>query len=402
MSTTTLSKRKKASRASASMNSNVILRDFASNHAGQPATDPHRSHARSSKKPGKATQKMTTCIRLPSPASINGAEHSTVDTHAESVRPTAQTGKAKGPVNSTDSLPSPSQSSPDGPTVPVSQRGNASGVDDLCQQLKFLHRQHRNWMKAEQRLLLPLLSLFRYRFGWQGTFQEDQRKPIREAARAAAVRMKKQAEKLVKSAKNPIALAEQEAEFFASATDDACRDLSDSAWTYALSVVPIQRKIASIEKQMTKIAELLPGWSFVEGVNGYGAVGFASIVGECGNLSNFASPAKLWKFLGIAPKHCYIKQAGGVPEIPKERRSVSWKYAESMFKAKNAYTTLYRSRREYEAANHPEFDTGKTNAKGGKQLTKHCDNRARRYAEKRFLRDLWRAWQAAIKLRKAA
>lgn len=55
------------------------------------------------------------------------------------------------------------------------------------------------------------------------------------------------------------------------------------------------------EREMCRLVRGMPGHDFVAGVRGFGEKGFAQIIGECGNLSLYAGPAKVWKRLGLAP-----------------------------------------------------------------------------------------------------
>lgn len=151
-----------------------------------------------------------------------------------------------------------------------------------------------------------------------------------------------------------------------------------------------------LEKEMKRLAESLPAWSQMEQVKGFGLMGMACIIGEAGDLSNYANPAKLWKRLGLAPRSEYASITNdGEPctKMPKRRRSVSWRVADSLLRQKNKYQELYYMRREHELVNHPECDKGTDKKTGKQKIDKAADRRARRYAEKRLIRDLWNVWQ---------
>lgn len=140
------------------------------------------------------------------------------------------------------------------------------------------------------------------------------------------------------------------------------------------------------ERNMAKLAKQLPVYSFVEGVHGFGAIGLAQIVGEAGDLSNYANPAKLWKRMGLAVINGKSqRRVSGVEALEHgyspQRRSIMYCIGDSMIKKQNAYRELYLARKVIEEQKMPE----------GTKL--HWHRRAQRYMEKRLLRDLWRAWR---------
>jgi hypothetical protein len=111
----------------------------------------------------------------------------------------------------------------------------------------------------------------------------------------------------------------------------------------------------------------------------------AAIVGEAGDLSNYANPAKLWKRLGLAvmPDGTRQRRVTGVEGLEHgyspARRSVVWNIGACIVKAGGPLKAVYDARKVYET---PRVET-----KG------HAHNRAQRYVEKRFVRDLWIAWR---------
>lgn len=152
----------------------------------------------------------------------------------------------------------------------------------------------------------------------------------------------------------------------------------------AREVIKPQR--TKLERQMAKLAKQLPIWPWVEAINGFGAIGLAQIVGEAGDLSNYANPGKLWKRMGLAVINGKSQRRVAGAEALEHgyspvRRSIMYCIGDSMIKKQNAYRELYLSRKEYEAEKVPD----------GTKLLWH--RRAQRYMEKRLLRDLWRAWR---------
>lgn len=160
------------------------------------------------------------------------------------------------------------------------------------------------------------------------------------------------------------------------------------------------------EKKLTKLALQLPPpvVEFCEQTRGLALPSLAAIVGEAGDLSNYSNPAKLWKRMGLAvmPDGGRERRVKGVDAIEHgynaERRSVMWNIGEALLRAGGAYADLIRERKTIEVAKaEAEGLAVKPSAqiKAGEQARSngHIHNRAKRYAEKRLLRDLWRVWR---------
>lgn len=69
------------------------------------------------------------------------------------------------------------------------------------------------------------------------------------------------------------------------------------------AIALFEEPLAELEKSMVRLAEILPvaKWVLSPDQKGFGLLGLAIVVGECGNLSDYANPAKVWKRLGCAP-----------------------------------------------------------------------------------------------------
>ena len=161
------------------------------------------------------------------------------------------------------------------------------------------------------------------------------------------------------------------------------------------------------EKTLAILAAQLPVVDFVEQTGGFGLLSLAAIVGEAGDLSNYASVARLWKRMGLAVfdgqcqrKH-KDKEMAELYGYSPIRRSVMWVIGDTMIKSQSAivpkpeskvvrlpraagpYRVLYDERKLYEL-------TKLTNVAKPNGI---AHNRAKRYVEKRLLRNLWRAWR---------
>ena len=171
----------------------------------------------------------------------------------------------------------------------------------------------------------------------------------------------------------------------------------------ARALIADQRK--ATEKEMATQAKRLPVAEWVEGVKGFGIGSLAAIVGEAGDLSNYPTVSKLWKRMGLAV-------IGGVRQqrmpgadalehgYSPSRRSVVWNIGDPLVKCGDHYRKVYLDRKEVEvhkaeaegltvvpAAKIPAASKDQYRSQG------HIHNRAKRYMEKRLLRDLWAAWR---------
>lgn len=178
---------------------------------------------------------------------------------------------------------------------------------------------------------------------------------------------------------------------FAAAYGKGSHDLADIAFAATFPLVEARDSVAKhralVEKRLVKLAKSLPVAPYVESVRGVGLASLAAIVGEAGDLSNYSTVAKLWKRLGLAVMADGTRQRriGGEAALEHgyspARRSVMWNVGACIVKAGGPLKEIYDARKAYEAE--------RVETKG------HAHNRAQRYVEKRFARDLWVAWRRA-------
>lgn len=137
------------------------------------------------------------------------------------------------------------------------------------------------------------------------------------------------------------------------------------------------------EKLMIKMIEKLPIAKWIKGVRGISLLGAAVLIGETGNLSNYDSKSKVWKRLGLAVFNGKAqRKARGEEGIEQGyspfRRSVAWNIGENFVKQGDTYRKIYLAHKEIQLA---------------RDITRgHADNRAKRYATKKFVADLWKVW----------
>lgn len=156
-----------------------------------------------------------------------------------------------------------------------------------------------------------------------------------------------------------------------------------------------QAELDKLEKAMVTLAKSLPVWSWAEGIRGFGAKSLARIIGESGDLSLYANPAKLWKRFGLAPfkgKMCSTwRRKGGLhadewSEVGynPRRRSVVWNVGECLVKLNQ--TGAYRKRYDEQKAKKVAL------ASEDWKLIR-CHNHGKLMAEKLLILDLWKAWR---------
>ncbi|MGN6518691.1 MAG: hypothetical protein ACTHK2_04615 [Dokdonella sp.] len=168
----------------------------------------------------------------------------------------------------------------------------------------------------------------------------------------------------------------------------------------AMTVLPIasvaldaqasfEKAAKGTERMLAKLALQTPGAEFVASVSGFGALGLSQIIGEAGDLSNYAGPAKLWKRMGLGlistgeRQRCFTDAAKTIEAgYSPRRRSIMFVIGDSLLKKQGPYRDLYLRRKLYEQQKKPD----------GTKMLWH--RRAQRYMEKRLLRDLWRAWRS--------
>ena len=183
----------------------------------------------------------------------------------------------------------------------------------------------------------------------------------------------------------------------------------ESARTSFIAVRDFTEKLRrETEKKMMEAASSLPGFRLTAEIRGFGAKSFAAIVGEAGDIGGYASPAKLWKRMGLAVingksqrKTKNAEEAELMGYAPR-RRSEMFVIGDSFVKTGGPFGDLYRRRKEYEIATQtakgiqiiPGAKYARLKDKTGFMSAMRIHRRAQRYAEKRLLRDLWRAWRA--------
>lgn len=138
-------------------------------------------------------------------------------------------------------------------------------------------------------------------------------------------------------------------------------------------------------RRIKALACQLPVSEWAAAVRGAGELNLGLIIGETGDLSLYANPAKLWKRMGLAVMadgRAHRRVKGEQTGYSPLRRTIMHNLGECLLKLNDGeYRASYDQRKAYELSRDPEM----------KPIIAH--KRALRYMEKRFLRNLWREWQ---------
>lgn len=152
------------------------------------------------------------------------------------------------------------------------------------------------------------------------------------------------------------------------------------------------------EKEMRRLARTLPAYAWVQTVAGLSDLGLAIIVGEAGDLSNYATKERVWKRLGLAviggQRQRGLSDADAAAEhgySPKRRAEVWAICSDAMFRkqwrgakddapahAIGPYGAIYARRKAATADR--------------EWVPARRDADARRIMTKAVIEDLWRVW----------
>jgi hypothetical protein len=274
--------------------------------------------------------------------------------------------------------------------------------NDIIAAIRIEHRERNFAMEQRKRLRLSLLAFLRLVLGWRKDLPEKERNDIAKRAMA-------------------IAAGEDDPETERWKDVVAASDAASGAF---------DKIEADATKRMETMAKQLPAWgAFGESVRGFGARSLAVIVGEAGDLSEYATHSKLWKRMGLAVIDG--KRQGGLGKATsadtwiahgysKKRRSHMWNIGQSLVQGNRdgKYRTIFLSRLGVEHAKAIErglvpatimkATVASWEGRGLPPLTLvkkinpdehmsagHMDKRAQRYMEKALLRHLWKAWRRA-------
>lgn len=210
-----------------------------------------------------------------------------------------------------------------------------------------------------------------------------------------------------------------------TSADEAAVRKTREGWFIALR--EIEKQFHIVEKALEEYSQKLPIAYMADSIFGLGVKSIGSIVADAGDLSNYRSPAALWKRLGVGR----VQQADGTwvnqrkvrgrTKVDKElaiamgysptRHARLYVISSNLVKvsattqtnASLAYRQLYDERRAHEINQLavkgmrllPGNKITKVNAETSmshQQLHRRC----LRYVVKRLVKNMWIAWRAAM------
>lgn len=265
----------------------------------------------------------------------------------------------------------------------------------IIDQIVAYHRQNRFMIKMQSRIDRSMEAYVRtYVFGFSPMLSEEARKEITKKTTA-----------LMKQCRAGTAPAE----YADIAEMVVLSDASRESW----DILRGQR-----ERALEKLAKQLPGADFVKSVPGVGMLGFAQIIGETGDLSNYADKGKVWKRLGLAPYEGFAMstwmRASWRPYALKEEWTdeslgLFWKaerYAIVAMIAQFLWMKQWTGKEKAPPDGEPNGPYGEiyarrrahtsfTHAGEDAWTPMHSHKDALRYMFKTFIRDLHREWRRA-------
>ena len=187
----------------------------------------------------------------------------------------------------------------------------------------------------------------------------------------------------------------------------------------AVCLVPLKMWKDEQERELAAVLDRLPGTEWALGIGGINYMSIATIIGEAGNLSNYATKARIFNRLavGVIDGH---RQGNPGPKA-KAADWIAEKYSparhgrihgsvttplflrQSVLKAQGSpapYRDIYdRSREIYDArVEATKDDPAKIDKKVNpdKWTPARSNNAARRYMTKAFIKHYWQAWRRDV------
>ena len=271
---------------------------------------------------------------------------------------------------------------------PEGGKGQGCGADEASDNVPFpselidllaeLQVRRKFYINAVNRQTNAAGALVRRALGWRTEASEDDRESVKgRAARIVAAAL---AGKPQKAADAEVAQA-------------VAADLA----IVAASIEPLLKVRGEVELQMKKATRRLPVHAWAKGVQGFGELGLAVIVGEAGDLARFPAKGHLWKRFGLAPHqgkaYSTWRSSGGLTSedwiaagySPRRRAEMFAVIGDPLFRRQSMvggpYRAVYDRRRAATAISHPDWTKAHSHADALRVMTKF------------LLRDLWREWR---------
>lgn len=153
-----------------------------------------------------------------------------------------------------------------------------------------------------------------------------------------------------------------------------------------------------IEAQLEQDVRALPIWPRVRATHGLGFLGVALLIGATGDLRRYSNHSKVWKRLGLAviDGRCQRKVPGpeGIRQgFSPNRRSTVWNLGSNMLRTQSGLPTGRRYKAREPGPFRLGYDARKAYELANGLHKAHAHNRAKRYMEKKLVRNIWRAWR---------
>lgn len=202
-------------------------------------------------------------------------------------------------------------------------------------------------------------------------------------------------------------------------------EIEELIFPYLPGIVRLAEEEAKYLGRMVKLAKRLPIADYVNSVKGLGWPSVATIIGEAGDLSKYPSVAGVWKRLGLAVINGQRQRRVSDPDLAllhaysPERRSIVWNAGNNLIGGMgngkrplvgedvslrddwSCYEKLFVERIRYECEKDPAQQRPPTE-EGKESYSLIARARAKRYVEKRMLKDMTLAWRRAVGLSEQA
>lgn len=294
----------------------------------------------------------------------------------------------------------------------------SAGIPDIVDAIVARHRERNYWMEHRKRNMNSLGDQLRRQMGWSLAEPPAVRKAIEQRATEIVTLGQRYLRDAARVAKK----AGGGEDHGGGGNHLRSVPLPPAVAPYAeivLTTLMLGERPLAIEEthaaEMERLAQQLPVWERVKDWPQFGPLALAIIVAEAAGehslgLGDFPTKGKLFKRLGLAVIDG-VRQGGLRKGVPKKewerhgysriRRSRVWTATTWLVVKNPRYRALYLARKEYETLRAeaeglkiaPAAKVPKARAAEYRTLG-HIDHRARRFAEKHFLCDLWRAWAA--------
>lgn len=182
--------------------------------------------------------------------------------------------------------------------------------------------------------------------------------------------------------------------------EEASHPYADVIMATRVGIEAYEKQQSLVEKQMIRRAKQLPvaAWAEEQEQRGFGLISLAVLIGECGDLSGYDSPAKVWRRMGLAPwTFAGVTHMGSTWRYGKEgklpaeewcafgyvprRRSICYVFGENLVKQNHScYRARYDEAKADATAKHPDW----------KPL--RCHRHAMLLATKLLLKRCWKRW----------